>query len=83
MFQLILLDFSMPDLNGPEVAILIRKIVNEAGMLQQPYICCCTAYTDPSYGKRAIEAGMDSVMTKPIKSNELRQLLIEQNLIKN
>ena len=79
MFKLILLDFSMPDLNGPEVAKLIRQIVNEAGM-EQPYICCCTAYTDPSYGKIAIEAGMDSVMTKPITSNELKQLLIEQNL---
>ena len=80
MYKLILLDFSMPEMDGPEVAVQIRRLIDEAA-IEQPYICCCTAYTNDSYGRRAIESGMNQVLTKPIKSSHLSQLLREQNLL--
>ena len=45
MYKLVLLDFSMPDMDGPEVAIKLRKLLNDVG-LDAPTICCCTAYTE-------------------------------------
>ena len=51
MYKLIFLDYSLgDDLDGPEVAQEIRKIVEETkGIVEQPYICCCSAYTESSF----------------------------------
>ena len=45
MFKLILLDYSMQDMNGPQVAMKVRELVAEHN-LNQPLICCCSAYTE-------------------------------------
>ena len=69
MYKLILLDYSMPDLDGPQVAILVREIICENenfGEANVPYICCCTAYAEASFKKNAEAAGMDHFVTKPI-----------------
>ena len=47
MFKLILLDFSMPGMDGPEVARQIRSLCENNLVLteaEQPFICCCSAY---------------------------------------
>ena len=52
MYQLIMLDYSMPDLDGPQVAIQIRELIFEnehLGEAKDPYICCCTAYAEASF----------------------------------
>ena len=59
----------MPDLDGPQVAIRVREIICENkhfGEADVPYICCCTAYAEASFKKKAKEAGMDHFITKPI-----------------
>ena len=43
VYDLILLDYSMPDKDGPETCQVIRRLCHEAGV-KQPYICCCSAY---------------------------------------
>ena len=43
MYKIIFLDYSMQGMNGPEVAIQIARIVQDAN-LEQPTICCCSAY---------------------------------------
>lgn len=48
MYKLILMDFSMPDMNGTEVTRKIRQFISSSG-LSQPFICCCSAYTDQAY----------------------------------
>ena len=75
VFKLILLDYSMPEMNGPEVAVEIRRIVGEAG-LDQPYICCCTAYGDESYRQEALASGMNDFITKPM------DIAVLENMIK-
>ncbi len=70
LYDLILLDFSMPQLDGPATARLIRQML-AAKDLPQPYICCCTSYDEDSYTEQAYEAGMDQLMTKPVKSDNL------------
>ena len=47
MYKLILLDFSMPDMNGPTVASIIRDLYNNNA--DEPFICCCTAYGDEAF----------------------------------
>ena len=52
MYKVILLDYSMPEMDGPQVAIEIRRMFKESILLDQshvPYICCCTAYEDASF----------------------------------
>ena len=40
-----------------------------------PYICCCTAYGEAAYKRKALSAGMDDFLTKPISHMELKKLL--------
>lgn len=69
MFKLILLDYSMPDMDGPQVCREIRNMVESSnGTSTQPYICCCTAYTDQEYVEVAFKAGMNDFLTKPINT---------------
>ena len=75
MYQIILLDYSMPDLDGPQVAKKIRDMISKAG-LTQPYICCCTAYVEAVFEKRALDAGMDHFLVKPIGKNEVQKILV-------
>ena len=54
MYKVILLDYSMPEMDGPQVAVEIRKMFNESILIDQsrhksPYICCCTAYIEASF----------------------------------
>ena len=52
LYKLILLDFSMPGMDGPEVSRRIHKMYAESEVVskeQVPYICCCTAYTEDSF----------------------------------
>ena len=48
VFKVVLLDYSMPDMNGPETAIEIVRLCSDAG-LEKPTIICVTAYELESY----------------------------------
>ena len=70
------------DFNGPEVAQAIRSLVEaEEGKVQQPYICCCTAYEEISFEKRAYEAGMKGFLIKPVNHKQLMQALTQAGLL--
>ena len=64
-FSLIMLDFSMPTLSGPEVATRIRQMLKNAN-LEEPLICCCSAYDEGCFVEEAHRAGMNTFLTKPI-----------------
>ena len=48
MYKLVLLDYSMSEMDGPKVSIEMRQIIHQEDV-KQPYICCCTAYAEASY----------------------------------
>ena len=50
MYKIIFLDYSMPDINGPEVAQEIRLLIEKAS-IPQPLIYCCSAYSHEYYYK--------------------------------
>ena len=47
-YKLILLDYSMPDMDGPQTAIEILDKAREV-QVPLPYICCLTAYTENEF----------------------------------
>ena len=62
---MIMLDYSMPEKDGPQTSIAIRELFKDAD-IDRPYICCVTAYSEAHYERRALEAGMDEFMVKPL-----------------
>ncbi len=66
MYKVIFLDYSMPVKDGPLVAIEIREICQKH-QVQVPYIVCATSYTEASFKREALDAGMNDVLSKPIQ----------------
>ena len=65
IYELLLLDYSMPDLQGPEVSVTVRRELS-AQAIKQPIIYCCTAYDGEDFRKQCREAQMDDCFTKPL-----------------
>lgn len=72
-FKLILLDYSMADLDGPQTAVYLRQMCQKAGITT--YICCVTAYSEASYKRKALESGMDCFLTKPVSWENLKEIV--------
>ena len=78
MYKVILLDYSMPEMDGPQVAAEIRRIFQNSVLLDTesvPYICCCTAYSEATFKRQALASGMDHFITKPISYYELEEVI--------
>ncbi|MEO1254502.1 MAG: ATP-binding protein, partial [Bacteroidota bacterium] len=73
-FDVVLLDFRMPKMNGPEVAGKIRQ---ESGINQNVGIIGLTATVSDQDMKQAKNSGIDRVLRKPFDTNELLQLIHE------
>ena len=43
--------------------------------IRQPYIVCCSSYTDESFANRAFLSGSDNFYAKPIDAATLIQLV--------
>lgn len=70
-YDLILMDVQMPEMDGLEAARRIRKIKG----LSQPRIAAMTANVLQEDREMCIAAGMDDYISKPIRINELIQVL--------
>ena len=68
------MDYSMPEMDGPQVATELRQILDMTG-IEAPYICCCTAYGEASFKKMALDAGMDIFLTKPVEHSQMTAIL--------
>ncbi len=69
--DLILLDISLPDMDGPEVARQIRT----AEASREPVIAAVSGYSELDYKRRCAEAGFDHYLLKPVDPVALEQLL--------
>lgn len=72
--DLVLMDVSMPELNGQDATIAIRAYEHQAGLPRCP-IFALTAYSAADEEARCVAAGMDGVLTKPLVRAELYALL--------
>lgn len=80
-FQILLLDLQMPDLDGFEVALRIRKFRSRSW----PLIIALTASDDEDVWEKCMQIGMNGVIQKPVLlqgiANELRRVLLQANKI--
>jgi PAS domain S-box-containing protein len=72
-FDLVFMDVQMPQLDGFETTIEIRK--REAGRGERLNIVALTAHAMTGDRERCLAAGMDGYMTKPINPKELDETL--------
>lgn len=68
-FDLVLMDIQMPGLDGLEVTRQVRENGNRVA------IVALTAHATPGYREHCLSQGMDGYLDKPIRMEDLRQLL--------
>ena len=73
IYDLVLMDIQMPEMDGLEATAAIRK--REAGTEVHVPIVALTAYAMKDDRDRCIAAGMDGYLSKPLRPQELDQLL--------
>ena len=72
-FDLVLMDVQMPEMGGLEATTIIREKEKKTGK-HQP-IVALTAHAMTVDRDRCLAAGMDGYLTKPIRPQELEQIL--------
>ena len=70
-FNMVFVDFQMPEMGGLELSKEIRKADN---LLKIPIIAL-TSMAKPGDGKVCRESGIDGYLTKPIKRGDLHQVI--------
>ncbi|MGL6244861.1 ATP-binding protein [Pseudomonas sp.] len=74
-FDLILLDVHLPGISGVELCALIRRT---EGPNRHCRIFALTASVQPALVRGYLDAGMDGILAKPLKLDNLRQALAGQ-----
>jgi two-component system, sensor histidine kinase and response regulator len=74
-YDVVLMDVQMPNMNGFEATGAIREAEMDTGRHQ--FIVAVTAHALKGDRARCIEAGMDSYISKPLRSHELHAVLEE------
>lgn len=73
-FQLIFMDIQMPVMDGLESTKCIRQYEKE-NQLKTCHIIGVTAHGTMSYEEQCFEAGMDLMLSKPVKMNQMRNAI--------
>lgn len=71
---IVLMDMSMPEMDGAQATKAIRKIQQESG--DQTPIIGVTAHALKEDRQRCIDAGMDDYLPKPVKQDALQDVLM-------
>ena len=73
IYDVILMDVQMPEMDGLEATRKIRKLTNAA----QPHIIAMTANAMEGDRELCLSAGMDDYISKPIRVDELIDALVK------
>ena len=73
-FDIVLMDVSMPVMDGLEASKEIRLFEAEAGVEKTPIICL-TAHVLASDVEQSLDAGMDDFLSKPISVGKLSDII--------
>lgn len=73
-YDLILMDYDMPQMNGIETARALRMRRRNSAF-KSLTICCLTAHATSDVREQCIAAGMDAVLVKPISMSVLEDYL--------
>ncbi len=77
VFDIVLMDCEMPEMDGFEASAKIRDLELKTGASPMP-IFAITAHTADEVRDRCFESGMNSIITKPIRQEALSNLLYER-----
>ncbi len=72
-FDVICLDYDMPDVQGPELARRLRAHFSTTG--RQPILLATTAYITVDKRAECLAAGMDAFLGKPVSPERVREAL--------
>ncbi len=75
-FDIVLMDCEMPQLDGYETARLLRAQEQRDG-LKRSRIIAVSAHASSDHQKRALDAGMDDCLTKPVTQQTLADQLTQ------
>jgi CheY-like chemotaxis protein len=75
-FDVVLMDIMMPGIDGLEATRLIRA--KDAGSIQRPLVIGVSAFTDQTNTDRGRDAGMDAMLDKPLRPDDLFALIEQQ-----
>ena len=73
-FDLVLMDVSMPEMDGYEATRAVRSFEEREGRARTPIICL-TAHVMQVDVDRSLDAGMDDFLAKPIGQDKLMQVI--------
>ena len=68
------MDCNMPVMDGFQATQEIRKITSDSNRI---HIVTLTAYATDNFRDKSIASGMDAFITKPLKNEEIKQILIQ------
>ncbi len=75
-FEIVLLDWKMPGMDGLEVARLIQEEVKQGGLPPLPIIIMATAYSREEMMDAAGRMHLDAIMSKPVTPSSLFDTII-------
>jgi two-component system, sensor histidine kinase and response regulator len=74
-FDLVLMDVQMPEMDGLEATAALRKNEKETGSGRHQPVIALTAHAMKGDYERCMAAGMDGYLAKPIRPQELDEML--------
>ena len=75
LYDLVFMDLYMPEMDGFSATREIRRMGVAQGLPGKPYICALTANVMPKDQQACLEAGMNDILTKPLRLDALRAAL--------
>jgi signal transduction histidine kinase/ActR/RegA family two-component response regulator len=73
LYDLILMDCQMPEMDGYAATGLIRQLAGPAAAVP---IIAMTAHAMPGDRERCLDSGMDDYLSKPVRADDLRDVLL-------